>query len=302
MLGSTQDGLTQAQINRDCWSPAQEEAMQGMVMARRSQIESGPDQALALLVSTIESEIIPRLMLVHRSGVNDAPVPQLVDGLIAEIHVLELAQLVLRAESPTISAYVSRIRTAGVSLESLYLDLLAPTARHLGDLWDDDQCDFSEVTLALWRLQQIVYQHSPSFGTEANGCTGGRRILLASVPGEQHSLGLLMVTEFFRRAGWDVHAESPISSADLPGLVASDWFDVAGLSTGSECRLDVLAGSIREIRRASRNRMIRVMVGGPLFVIHPEYMMTVGADATAADAQQAVIQAENLIPDRAVSV
>ena len=32
----------------------------------------------------------------------------------------------------------------------------------------------------------------------------GRRILLTAVPGEQHSFGLYMVAEFFRRAGWDV--------------------------------------------------------------------------------------------------
>lgn len=41
--------------------------------------------------------------------------------------------------------------------------------------------------------------------------------------------------------------------------------------------------------------MITVMVGGRVFVEHPESVAAVGADATAANARQAVLQAEDLL-------
>ena len=65
-----------------------------------------------------------------------------------------------------------------------------------------------------------------------------------------------------------------------------------GISIGSHTRLDAVARQIRAVRRASRNRAIGVMVGGPLLIDHPEIASVVGADTTAADGAQAVAQAE----------
>jgi hypothetical protein len=44
------------------------------------------------------------------------------------------------------------------------------------------------------------------------------------------------------------------------------------------------------------------MVGGPVFIEHPELVAQVGADATAADAWQAVVQAQGLLSRSAVRV
>ena len=75
----------------------------------------------------------------------------------------------------------------------------------------------------------------------------------------------------------------------------SEWFAVVGLSVAARRALDALAASIRALRRASRNRAIGVLVGGPLFVAHPELVARVGADATAVDGGQAPLQAQNLL-------
>ncbi len=78
-------------------------------------------------------------------------------------------------------------------------------------------------------------------------------------------------------------------------LVRSEWFAVVGLSVASETRIDALANGIRALRRASRNRAIGVLVGGPLFLAHPELVGHVGADATALDGGQAPDQAQNVL-------
>jgi methanogenic corrinoid protein MtbC1 len=80
--------------------------------------------------------------------------------------------------------------------------------------------------------------------------------------------------------------------------VRRNWFDVVGFSIGSERFLPDLAKIIRRVRRASRNRCIGVMVGGPLFHDRPEMVARVGADASAADASSAIAIATDLVTMR----
>lgn len=255
----------------------------------------GPEHRPAQLLRTIEVEIVPRLLLASRAASQCGFVAREECSLLDAETVEEFVGLILANDVVVASAYLEAMRARGVSLETLYLHLLAPAARRLGELWSADLCDFTNVTVALGRLQQALRELSPAFRDEVAPRQHGRRALLMPAPGEQHTFGLFMVAEFFRRAGWDVWGGPPASSNELTSMVRADWFDVVGLSVGCESRLDVLAAGIRAMRRASRNRAIGVMVGGPVFVEHPELVAFVGADATAVDARQAAEQAESIV-------
>ena len=82
---------------------------------------------------------------------------------------------------------------------------------------------------------------------------------------------------------------------ELAELVGKQSFTLVGFSLSGDQRLDALASSIRSVRRASCNRGIGVLVGGPVFVGHPELVSLVGADATAQDGRQATQQAQNTL-------
>jgi methanogenic corrinoid protein MtbC1 len=255
----------------------------------------GLDRSMSKLVRTIEGEIIPRLMLAHRTGNPEtAPPPANAPGASGD-DVAALARLVLKQDISGALAYVETLRKRGVPLDALYLDLLAPAARYLGELWEADLCDFTEVTFGLWRLQQLIRELSPAFQHEAEFREQDRRALLLPAPGEQHSFGLFMVAEFMRRAGWDVWAGPAVSMDELTTIVKSEPFAMVGLSVSCEQRLDGLASSIHAVRRASKNRGVHVMVGGQVFKERPELVALVGADATALDGRQACLQAEGLL-------
>jgi methanogenic corrinoid protein MtbC1 len=115
------------------------------------------------------------------------------------------------------------------------------------------------------------------------------------MPGEQHSFGLMMVGEFFRRQGWDVHSATGAPGREIVGMLRQQWFSMVGFSMACDSRIDKLATLIREIRRASRNPHVGVLVGGKAFLDRPELTALVGADATARDGQQAVLKAETLL-------
>ena len=246
------------------------------------------------LIQTIEGEVIPRLMLQHR-GLAAAPVAARGSSRTGPAQVSELVRVILAGHPDAPSAYVSRLLDSGVSIESIYLDLLAPAARHFGLLWEDDRTDFVQVTLGLRRLQELAHELSPAFTSELKPVEPGRRILLVPVPGDQHTFGSVIVAEFMRRAGWDVWDDPGASRDDIIHLVRNESFSVVGMSVSCDARLDGLASLIRVIRRNSRNRSVGIMVGGRPFLEHPERVALVGADVTASAGRQAVLQAQHLL-------
>jgi len=247
---------------------------------------------LARLARTIETDVIPRLVQAHRSGAANpqpgsaAPQPTDIDKF--------LQQIVLGSEPETL-ALIEGLRERGVSVESLYIDLFGPVARRLGEMWDDDACDFSTVTVALGRLQRLLRELSPAFGTEIEHPANGRRALFVQPRDEQHSFGLSMVAEFFRRDGWDVIGGVGGAVASPVALVRDEWVDVIGFSVGSDLRLPWLQETIAAVRAASRNTALGVLVGGPPFVTQPELALQLGADGTARNGKEAPLVAERLL-------
>lgn len=252
---------------------------------------------LAVLSRAIEQQIIPRLMMAHPTaedclGMTSPPNPQ-----VSTEDVTSFAKLVLAQDENVANACIETMRSIGISVETIYTDLLAPVARHLGKLWEEDLCDFTEVTLGLARLHQVLRELSPAF-SQSNHAANGRRALLLPAPGEQHTFGLVMVSEFFRRAGWDVGGGPWEAGADPVMMVRSEWFDVVGFSLGDVTRLDALAECIKQIRKSALNSSISILVGGPLFLAHPEYVSYVNADAASTDGAQAPSLAARLVSDQ----
>ena len=253
------------------------------------------DSDRARLERTIEEQIIPRLMMMHRTAVEAPQAAPMPANALRSDNVAELARLVVGRDGDDAFGYVQGLRERGVPLEQIYLDLLVPTARLLGEMWNADYCDFTDVTIGLWRLQQLLHNLSPAFLNDAQPRSADRRLLLVPEPREQHTFGLIMVAEFFRRAGWDVWDE-PLSSREaLLDLIRREAFSVVGLSVGYDARLDSLKETIRLVRQQSRNRDVKVMVGGALFVERPDRVALVGADSTASDGREAIREAESLV-------
>jgi methanogenic corrinoid protein MtbC1 len=254
-------------------------------------------ETLPLLTEAVEQAVIPRLLLASRPGATAStrrPVA-------AEI--LRLTDLALAREDGGVIDYIARMTLSGMAAEAVFVDLLTPVARRLGEFWEADLCTFTEVTVGVMRLQQALRGLIPEFqdAAVAQSVRGqaGYRALLVPTLGEQHSFGLVMVAEYFRRAGWGVSGGAALSSVDLLKRVRAEHYAVVGFSVGSERQLDVLAACIRQVRRVSRNPEIGILVGGPLFMTQPDLVARIGADATGADGRDAVRQAQRLTAERA---
>lgn len=240
-------------------------------------------------VRSVAEGIVPILAMAHGGAVT-----HVVNGSL-QSSVVPLAELALSSDVSGAVSLVRHLLAGGVELDTLYLELVGNAARHLGQLWHDDRISFVDVTIGMLALGRLIREFDRVFCADAPHPTPERRMLLVPRPGESHQLASDLVSAFLRRAGWDVQCAAPKTANELSHILAEGWFSVLGISGSCDSDADTLGSCIRSARRASMNRRIRVIVGGPSFAADPDLAMRVGADATACDARKAVVQAEGLL-------
>jgi len=217
----------------------------------------------------------------------------------AEAHIADasgpsrIAELALAGDEAGLEALVRDRRAAGDEARMICRRLLEPAAHLLGDWWCDDRCDSFAVTIALSKLQNLAR------GLEAGQAAGrrvaitGKSVLISPPPRETHLLGATLLGGFFRQAGWSVQAEFPKSDAELLGLVSTHWFDAIALTLSDVFtrreRLAALVKTITDVRAASQNPTMAVIVGGRAFRTEPSRQADrVGADVHYTSAGDAV--------------
>ncbi|MBS0374660.1 MAG: cobalamin-dependent protein [Proteobacteria bacterium] len=275
--------------------------------APRPAVDARPAPVLALddefdrIVRSIEAHIVPRLVIS-----DCVSLPACGHGAAeaeAELGVTELVALLRQGLS---ADRVGRVRDsvfAALGYEEACERLLAPAARRLGEMWEDDSADFAEVTIALAGLQTLARsladRDRPATATPVEAPLA----LLVTAPGEQHMFGVLVVAESFRRGGWHVHSAFPRNAAELVGQVRElPSLALVGLSVARDETIPRLAPLIRELRSACRNPALRVLVGGRPFDLDPGLSAAVGGDGTAGSGPAAVAAATRLVQEARLAV
>ena len=272
--------------------------------------KSQPDNAELLMLSqTLERELIPRLMEALKSSTgNDIDLSDSLESTAASqpnadeksavtaSEVEEFVHLIIHHDASIGRGYVQALRERGVKMPVIYMQLFAVAARRLGSMWDDDECDFTQVTIAVCRMHQLIHsfsdgQHEQLYSHEPDS----RNILLLPADGEQHTFGLLMAGEFFRSAGWNVYNGAADSEQELLGILARQSFDAVGVSISAERNQQALHDQIARLREVSRNKHLLIVAGGYLINCHPEKAQELGADCAAHDGDGAVSQVTELL-------
>ena len=220
------------------------------------------------------------------------------DKGICDADVEIFANLSLTGEAHTLYEILDVYLAKGVPVESIYVQLLAPAARRLGTYWEDDTLDFVAVTMGLWRIQEVLRELTVRVPPKSRQTYGHRSALFAPMPGEQHSLGTLMVSECFQRAGWETEVLIEPTQSEFTSKFANCHFDLIGLTVSCDASTAALSNLVKTIKVVSCNPRIRIMLGGAAINNRPELVADSGADGTALDAVQAVVVADSLVPQK----
>ncbi len=224
-----------------------------------------------------------------------------VHGDIAPDQIERLARACLTKQEDVRLVVESWIR-AGCDLEEVYLQGLCKASRLMGDWWNSDTVDFASMTIACYRLHQLMFDLSPTFLANASIKANGLSALLAATTGSHHTMGVLMLSEFFRREGWSVTREVPETHKDLLRLVETEWFDLVGLSVNYDQTVDEVRGMIGQIRQACPNQRLQVMIGGLIPGDRQTFTREVGADLLGTDARESQLMALELVTGKAAHV
>lgn len=259
---------------------------------RRRSTAANPDQPDSVN-AIIESEIIPRLLMAHTSTESRSRAHR--SRSITPDEASRFALLPLRLEAASLLEEVDAFIVKGASVETICLDLLAPAARKLGEMWERDECDFLDVTMGLWRLQEVMREVAARAPVDFAGLALPFSALLSPMPGDHHNFGTLMLEEVFARGGWRSEALIKPERRELLDRLARQPFDLVGLTLGRDCPSAALGNLIKAVRNVSANPHITVLVGGRMINENPEIAEEVGADGTATDALAALELANALV-------
>lgn len=235
--------------------------------------------------------VIPRLLIAHAKPID---VPAEAHPLIGPEDIERLVPIAVHEAAHVLLEEVEAIIRRGVSAEDVFVDLMAPVARRVGLDWEEDRLDFVQVSMALWRLQEVLRQIAAST-TRAFEDERPRSALFAPMPGDNHSFGTAMVQECFSIAGWDAELLVGPTLQALTESVARRRYDLVGLTLSCDCHNERLASLIRALRSVSMNPNLCIMIGGRVPQAQPQMAALCGADGTAVSAPAAVKAADRLV-------
>jgi methanogenic corrinoid protein MtbC1 len=240
----------------------------------------------------VASEIIARLLLLHR-------VPESGEGGLFSFPLRlrdrdRFLTGILQADLLSAGALLDDLIDRGVSPRQLLLELLPDTAQRLGTMWEREEASFSDVTLALCSLHQLLRERSWKFDSDEDTPPCGSSILLTTLKGEQHIFGVMIAAEVFRDAGWQVTAMGGATHQRIIESLEADYFDILGLSAATITDPAAAARELRAFRAASTNRDLKIIVGGRAFTEEEDLFSRIGADAWARDASTAPVLASGL--------
>lgn len=169
---------------------------------------------------------------------------------------------------------------------AVYADLVLPTVRAIEAEWNAGSRPFEEIIAHFWSVQRLL---DGLADTPALPATPGQgAVLLACPAGEDHGFGLGVVAEEFRAAGWRVVADRAGGNAGIVDLLGAESYDAVGLSVGHDGALAGLADLVQDLRIASRNPRLRVILGGNVMAAAPGSFGFLGADLVAGTGAEAL--------------
>jgi methanogenic corrinoid protein MtbC1 len=237
--------------------------MQGLAASGGAAPRLAPELAGEELLSAIEEQIIPRLVLAHRSDDDLATICEDTRPPPSQEEIAAFADLAVAQDLPKLLERVEEFMNAGLSLETTLLDLITPAAHCLGDEWMEDRRSFADVGLGLAALQRVVGTLGRDRARLADPAPGSRGlVVLTAAPGESHILAIQVAGELLRAHGWAVHIDPGLQDEELLDLVASEPVVMVGLTVSNTALCDTLGRVVDEVKQASLNSDVVVMLGG----------------------------------------
>ncbi|MCY4153130.1 MAG: cobalamin B12-binding domain-containing protein [Aestuariivita sp.] len=247
-------------------------------------IKQTPQSSQELLTPLRSVLSQPSLELLAKSVLDRLETPAQEDWRASNSELDYLCQVLCAKHSYRANKFIHELLQVGLPLDRIYRKYLAEAARRLGTDWENDTRSFEQVSLASARIYKIMDSLRKRQPVPVQSCQP--RLAFAAVPGEQHTLGVEMATDLFRREGWDVaHLVGPSHEEILLTLEDKSIF-LLGLSASGSRHQAALIRLILALRMIRPE--VRVIVSGAITQTENSLALNVGIDAVVRDVPQAL--------------
>ncbi|MFN8110370.1 MAG: cobalamin-dependent protein [Thermoleophilia bacterium] len=205
----------------------------------------------------------------------------------------EMLEAALRFDEDGMRTAVWQAVGRDARLDEVYLDLMAPVLREVGERWLAGTASVAQehfCTTAVLRFMGELRDLRPPAPVT------GLRVVLAGVETSRHDVGLQMVGDLLDADGWRVFSlGTDLPATAIRGAVAQIRPDLLGLSASAPTGLRTVKEVVDAIRGTRVLDGLPVMVGGLAFTQPQRQVREAGADGWAADARDAVHTARRLL-------
>lgn len=183
---------------------------------------------------------------------------------------------------------VIELMEAGFSLTHVSVALIQPAMYQIGQLWQENRISVAQEHLATAVTQNVLAR---AYMRAKFAPPNTRRGMFACVPGNQHSLGLRILSDAFETEGWEaVYLGADVPLADLVRHADAERPDLLALSLSLPNHLDAARHTIERLHAELGGTCPEIWIGGVATLGRDRVWQTLAADGWAADAQHAIEQ------------
>ena len=158
---------------------------------------------------------------------------------------------------------IDKLIRYGRSIE-LILDSYLPTiAKKLGDAWVADEISFSDVTIALGKIQFLNSKFEPLYISCLNSAYYKTKTLIIIPKGEDHTYGGIAATRKLRGMGVDAFLIFDYKKNELENLLFERNYDFIGISSANNFMIEKINNLSTKIS-AIVERKTPIVLGGNL--------------------------------------
>lgn len=197
-----------------------------------------------------------------------------------------LCETFLADENEPRHQVISRMRRDGIATSEIIDHVIPELALILGQRWADDDISFVEVTIGSARLQEAVralvareMAHNYDTLETTAGPNGAHtpRVLLVIPRSEEHTLGVFVAADQFRRFGYHVDLAVDQHPKQIAAALGQRHYSMIGLTIAGRRTL-ASARELVDIIRTTMTQVTPIVLGGSLIESDQDLKKATGVD------------------------
>jgi methanogenic corrinoid protein MtbC1 len=170
-------------------------------------------------------------------------------------------------------------RESGADLARISVELLEPALGQVGEMWVRQEISIAEEHLATSLVTRTIGE---VMETARPRRSGAPRVVLACLSGEFHELGIRIISEVAREAGWEAEElGANVPREALARFIGQRPPQAVGISVSLAGHIPECTETIRLCRASAPGA--KILVGGRIFKADPDLGSLLDADFVAPD-------------------